>query len=95
MRTVLSTLAATLQQELKCVGNSESIKSILSCDDYFKLYSKSLPRININAYGDDDELVCSLPTFFVKLDAGFKMARLQQLHLFMVKDGLFCLANCL
>jgi gliding motility-associated-like protein len=33
----------------------------------------SLPNININANGDDDELVCSnLPTFYVQLHAGIQ-----------------------
>jgi hypothetical protein len=41
-RTVLSTLSNFYNRNSKCVGNSRSIKSILSCDDYFKLYSKSV-----------------------------------------------------
>jgi hypothetical protein len=53
-----------------------------------------LPRININAYGDDDELVCSnLPTFFVNWTQIQDGSATSNYTYLWSKTELFCLAR--
>ncbi|MGO4818041.1 T9SS type B sorting domain-containing protein [Flavobacterium sp. W22_SRS_FP1] len=73
--TVLATLAGTFTTETQNVLVTVTNPLNPSCPATTTLnfIVNPLPRININANGDDDELVCSnLPTFFVKLDAGIQ-----------------------
>ncbi len=73
--TVLATLAGTFttgtQNVLVTVTNP--LNPSCPATTTLNFIVNPLPRINMNANGDDDELVCSnLPTFFVKLDAGIQ-----------------------
>ncbi|MFE3870331.1 T9SS type B sorting domain-containing protein [Flavobacterium sp. ZS1P70] len=73
--TVLSTLAPTFttgtQNVLVTVTNP--LNPSCPATTILKFVVNSLPNINSNANGDDDELVCSnLPTFYVQLHAGVR-----------------------